>query len=133
SLRRPEWSRTDFIYLLQAARAFDGDQFWGQRLDSLNGGEFGGACPHCTEYLFLVIGEYGFFTAAEEWLNRSQTPRVSIEPASDELPGAGQWLHEQALVAQQLDLVNWIRYVFGTSGCPKCGGSFAVADAIAAV
>jgi hypothetical protein len=133
SWSRPGWSRTDFIYLLQAARAFDGDQLWGQRLDSLVGGEFGGECQHCAEYLYLVIGEYGFFTTAEEWLNRPKTPRVKIEPAQDELPAAGQWLHEQARAAEQSDVLHWIRYVFGTSSCPKCGRSFALPDAIAAV
>src|SRR5262245_34744030 len=51
SLSHPGWSRTEFIYLLQAARAFDGDHFWGQRLESLIHGEFGGACPNCSEDL----------------------------------------------------------------------------------
>lgn len=40
--------REDFIYLLQSARSFDGDQIWGRKLDQLAGGELSGNCPQCT-------------------------------------------------------------------------------------
>jgi hypothetical protein len=76
SLAESGLSKHDFIYLLQAARSFEGDQCWGQELDHLASGEFPGQCPHCGVELYLVIGEYGFFTTAEEWVMRFETPRT---------------------------------------------------------
>ena len=55
-------------------RAFEGDTFWGQELDHLDSGEFPGRCPHCKVNLYLVIGEFGFFTTAEEWVVRRKMP-----------------------------------------------------------
>ncbi len=133
SLSHPGWSRTDFIHLLQAARAFEEDQFWGQRLDGLVSGEFAGACPHCAEDLYLVIGEYGFFVAADEWVNRPETLRRPIESARGELPVVGRWLRDQAQAAGQVEVAEWTRYIFGLGSCPRCGKPFSVPDAIAAV
>lgn len=66
SLAETEWPSTDFIYLLQAMRALEGDAFWGQELDHLADGEFSGVYPHCAVDLYVVIGGYGFFTTDEE-------------------------------------------------------------------
>ena len=142
SLAEPGLSKNDFIYLLQAARALEGDRFWGQELDHLTSGEFPGECPHCGVDLYLVIGEYGFFTTAEEWAQQSgstagaieRRPGIKwaeIEPNDDLLPDVGQSLYERAVVAQQKEVADWIRYVFGTTVCPSCGHQSAVQDAIA--
>jgi hypothetical protein len=142
SLAETGLSIHDFIYLLQAARAFEGDKFWGQELDHLASGEFPGTCPHCGVDLYLVIGEYGFFTTAEEWVTRPGTKpgtieprtginRTPIEPNDRVLPDSGQWLYEHAQASQQHEVAGWIRHVFGTSECPSCGHKFQVQDAIA--
>jgi hypothetical protein len=142
SLAETGLSKGDFIYLLQAARAFEGDRFWGRELDHLASGEFPGNCPDCGVDLYLVIGEYGFFTTAEEWVERTGSTsgaiearqgikRTPIEMNNDVLAGAGQLLYEHAVAAQQAEVADWIRYVFGTSECPSCGHHFAVQDAIA--
>jgi hypothetical protein len=141
SLAEGGMSRNDFIYLLQAGRSFEGDRFWGQALDQLVSGEFSGTCPHCGADLFLVIGEYGFFTTAEDWVQPAGdrpgaiVPRpgimlLPIEPRAGELPDAGGWLIERARAAQQHEVTEWIRYVFGSTGCPSCGGTLEVLDAI---
>lgn len=135
-------SKHDFIYLLQAARSLDGDQFWGQELDHLASGEFPGSCPECGVELYLVIGEYGFFTTAEEWVERPGSQRGKVEPrpgisctpieaSTGELPEAGCWLCDCAEAARQTDVADWIRRLFGTSSCPACEHSFEVQDAIA--
>ncbi len=134
--------RHDFIYLLQSSRSFDGDQFWGQELDHLASGEFPGLCPHCRVDLYIVIGEYGIFTTAEEWVARSGKPgtvRVrpgvkctAIQPDEGALPEIGQWLLDCAHAARQVDVAEWIRYVFGSSECPACNRRFQVIDAIRA-
>jgi hypothetical protein len=141
SLAEPRLSKHDFIYLLQAARFFAGDRFWGQELDHLASGEFLGACPHCGTALYLVIGDYGFFTTADDWVQRpGKTPgaievragikRTPIEPNNAMLPGEGRELYAEARAARQDEVAEWIRHVFGTSGCPACGKKFAVRDAI---
>ena len=132
SLAHPSFSQTDFIYLLQSARAFVGDHLWGQQLEHLADSEFPGLCPGCGRNLFIVIGEEGSFTAAEEWLNRPETPRTEIEPSANELPPTGLWLRQQALAAGQAQVADWIRYLFGTGRCPSCNRPFAIADAIEA-
>jgi hypothetical protein len=142
SLAETGLSKNDFIYLLQAARSFEGDRFWGQQLDHLASGEFSGTCPYCGVDLFLVIGQYGFFTTAEEWVQpaggkpgavvpRPGIKRTPIEPKVDELPEVGRWLFERARGAQQEEVAHWIKCVFGTTVCPSCGGTFEVQDAIA--
>jgi hypothetical protein len=66
--------RIDFIYLLQSMLALEGDSFWVQELDHLADGELPGTCPRCEIDLYLVIGEHGFFTTAEEWIVRHTAP-----------------------------------------------------------
>jgi hypothetical protein len=134
-------ARHEFIYLLQAARSFEGDQFWGHELDHLVSGEFTGTCPHYGVGLFLVIGEYGFFTTPEEWVQlagdkpsfvvpRAGAKCAPIEPRTAELPEVGRWLFECSYAAQQNEVAHWIRCVFGTTACPSCGRRFEVQDAI---
>lgn len=130
SLAQKQLPKHDFIYLLQAARAFAGDQFWGPCLDHLADGEFPGVCPNCKKDLYLVIGEHGFFATAEEWIRRPPFQRSVIEPNNGSMPEVGRWLYEQAQLAQQDSVADWIRYVFGRSVCPSCGHKFAVQDAI---
>ena len=143
SLAETGLSAHDFVYLLQAARSFEGDQFWGQELDHLASGEFPGTCPHCGVDLYLVIGEYGFFATAEEWVQRPGTKPGSIEPRpgikrtpiernSGVLPEVGRWLCEHASAAHQEEVADWIRHVFGTSACPLCDHKLEVQDAIGA-
>jgi len=133
-------ARHEFIQLLQASRALAGDRFWGEKLDHLASGEFPGACPSCDVDLYFVVGEYGIFTTAEEWVVRTGKPgpiivrtditRVPIVPKDGALPEVGQWLYERAQAAGQDDVARWIRCLFGTSECPKCGGAFEVVNAI---
>jgi hypothetical protein len=123
-------STQDLIYLLQATLALAGDRTWGRQLDRLAGGEFEGVCQACNAQLYLVVGEYGFFTTASEWVNRPATPRVPILPADPSaLPETGRWLHEQATRASQPVLADWICHLFGSTQCPKCGAAIDVAEA----
>jgi hypothetical protein len=133
NLRLRGVDRTNFIYLLQAACAFDGELFWGQYLDNLNDGEFEGCCPACEHDLYLVIGEYGFFTTAEEWVTKGANPkRERIKPAElTALSGRAVWLYEAAVKYHQPDVAFAIRHLFGTTKCLECGASFDVAEAIA--
>jgi hypothetical protein len=133
--------KEDFIYLLQAARSFDGDEFWGGKLDQLASGEFPGICPHCGVDLYLVIGKYGYFATAEDWVSpgkksgtvqvRSGVKLAPIEQARGTLPPTAQWLYDRCIAADQGELADCVTYLFGTSECTSCGESFALQDAIA--
>jgi hypothetical protein len=129
ALRTPALSDTDFIYMAQAVLAFRGDVLWGDHLDRLNDGEFQGRCRSCGHDLYLAIGEYGFFTTAEEWVKRPDTRRHSIEPA-DALSDVGGWLQAEALQASRQALASSIRHLFGSTVCPVCGTRLSVEMAI---
>lgn len=140
ALAETELPTHDFIYLLQSARSFEGDRFWGQELDHLASGEFPGLCPCCGVDLYVVIGEYGIFTTAQEWVARSGKPGMvrvrpgvkctAIRPDEGALQEIGQWLLDRAQAARQVDIAEWIRYMFGSSECPACNQRFQVLDAI---
>lgn len=124
-------SQTEFIHLLQATLALLGDTVWGRRLDRLVDGDFEAVCPDCDSDILLVIGKFGFFITAEEWVNRPKVKRNNIAPAqSTDLSGTGFWLYQRAVDHQQEELANWIRHLFGTAHCPRCGNKLVVNEAI---
>jgi hypothetical protein len=141
SLVQPGLSKEDFIYLLQAARAFDGDEVWGRKLGELAGGEFSGICPHCGVDLYLVIGKYGYFATAEDWVSPGKIPGTvqvrpdvkiaQIEPAHGILHPTGQWIYDCCIAAEQGDLAECINYLFGISTCTACGEKFVLQEALA--
>lgn len=123
-------SMEELIYLFQGTLALGGDLNWGRQLDRLIGGEFEGICQACNVYLYLVVGEYGFFTTADEWVNRPATPRIPIRPAtSTALPEIGRWLHGHVSLLSQPVLADWICHLFGSTQCPNCGTAIDVAEA----
>lgn len=122
---------TEIAYLLQAATIFDGDMFWGQRLDCLIAGEFTGRCPSCSHELHLVVGKYGFFVTLEVGgTDYPQSVRVPIAPVEAELSGRAAWLHETAVQHNHSEFALWIRHLFGTTTCPTCGQALEVARAV---
>lgn len=127
---------TSFIYLLEAASAFRGDIFWGRHLSHLADGEFPGRCPVCDYDLYLVIGNHGCFTTAQDSAkpHDAKSKRVPIAPAPPAtLSGWAAWLHDAATQYHQPEVASWSRSVFGTTECPVCGNRFDVAQAIARV
>jgi hypothetical protein len=133
--------KVDFIYLLQAARSFERDEFWGQKLDQLAAWEFSGVCPRCGVDLYLVIGQHGFFATTEDWVSPGSSsgtvrarPGVSlapITPTSGALPTSGQWMYDRCIAAQQAELAECFKHIFGASTCTACGEVFVLLEAIA--
>lgn len=133
SLDSRNWPRSEFICLLKADLAFNGDRLWGKELDRFNGGEFVGNCPNCSVELFLVIGEHGFFTTKDwKWITQPSVVRTAIVPNSGTLPSAAQWMIHRTERVHQTELSTWIKHLFGAGSCPNCGATFGVPDAIAA-
>lgn len=119
----------EFPYLLQAA--FHGDAFWGRNFDHLPSGEFLGVCPQCTTDLYLVIGRYGYFATAEDWVSRKNARRVPITPSSeDKLPSDGAWLFWQAMRHAQREAAQGVLRIFGDTRCPSCDCCVSVVGAI---
>lgn len=119
--------------MLKAQLAFKGERLWSKELDRFNGGEFVGYCPNCGVELYLVIGEYGFFTASESnWNTESSLDRTAIVPNSGTLPLTGQWMINEAERARQSELISWIKHLFGTGTCLICRTEFDACHAIAA-
>jgi hypothetical protein len=129
------FTRNDYVYLLQAALAFQGDRLWGHELDRINeGGEFVGRCPHCDADVYIVLGEGRCFCTTEEWVNLQGTRREPISPcAPSQLPQVGRWLHGQCLAYGDGVLATSICHLFGSSICSDCGQSFQLPDAIGKV
>ena len=121
TLARPTLAPSDFIHVAQAILAFRGDPVWGEQLDRLESGEFEGVCPRCDAELLLVVGQYGFFATAEEWVNRPATKRGPIvAAAAQSLRGAERWLYDRAAAAHQELLMQWLLRLFGSTKCPSC-------------
>lgn len=124
-------SRSDRIYVMQAVLALQGDRLWGRVLDHLSDGEFPALCPACQKDLYVVVGQYGFFVAAGDWVRSPQTSRTAIRPlGTEKLTGVGNWLHSVCDQSGDAELAGWILYLFGFSSCPECRHPFAVADAL---
>ena len=119
---------------LEAAVAFEQESVWGRHLNGVSDGELPGACPRCKAQLHLVVGKYGFFAAAGEWLDKPHTKRTPIRPAASErLRPVGRWLADQASSTKHEELANWIRYLFGSTECPACGAPISVEEAVVAL
>lgn len=128
---RPGCRERDFIYLLQAALAFESGGFWSENLDQLCEGEFEGSCPACTGYLLFAIGEHGFFVTTELWTDPLKVTRYPLLACSvEELPEEGTWLFEQCKKYGYEERAHWFRYLFGQVVCPHCGETISVAEAI---
>lgn len=122
---------TTYIYLLQAALAFDGVPIWEHELDKLSDGEYRLACPTCATENYIVIGEHGNFSTVEDYTQTNTTARFPLQPAPpdslDELP---KRLYVTAQSDGQHDVADRLTYLFGHATCGHCNTSYAVAAAI---
>lgn len=134
TLQAPDLSRGDRVYVMQAVLAMEGNRLWGRKLDGLNHGEFSGLCQGCGADLYIAVGEFGCFCAAEEWVGKPDARRVPVLPKeAAKLEGAGKWLREVCAESGDSELEEWIRCLFGDSKCPACDSPLDVASAIAAM
>ena len=134
TVKNPELSREDRIYVTQSVLAFQGDRLWGRVLDHLNDGEFPASCPACRKDLYIVIGKHGMFVTSDDWVGKPSVVRTEIKPIeADTLTGVGKWLHTVSVQSNDLELSSWLRHLFGASKCPTCGKPFDLPDAIAKI
>jgi hypothetical protein len=127
-------SREERVYVMQSVLAFQGDRLWAKVLDRLIDGEFLGLCRGCRKNLYLVIGKHGFFVTSADWVREPTVVKREIKPLeADTMTGVGKWLHTVSIQSNDLELSNWVRYLFGSSKCPECGKPFNLPDAIAEI
>ncbi|WP_430382902.1 hypothetical protein [Streptomyces sp. P10-4] len=123
----------EYAGLLQDALAFEGVAVWDECLERLAEGEYEVACPYCGVNLFLVIGDDGFFSCADDYA-LGEAERTPLRPADAALPaGPGARLHARALADGQPAFAERLLYLFGQGACTHCGAEFAVADRVADV
>jgi hypothetical protein len=134
TVKNPELPRVDRIYIMQSVLAFQGDRLWGRVLDHLSDGEFPALCTACRKELYLVIGKHGVFVTSADWVREPTVAKTEIKPLeADTMIGVGKWLHTVSIHTNDLELSNWVRYLFGSSKCPECGKPFNLPDAIAEI
>jgi len=134
TVRSPELSREDRIYVMQSVLAFQGDRLWGRVLDHLVDGEFAALCPACRKDLYLVVGKHGSFVTLDDWVREPSAVRTEIKSLeTGALTGQGKWLYAISVQSNDSELSHWVRCLFGTSKCPACGKPFDLPDAIAGI
>ena len=134
TVKNPELSRGDRIYMMQSVLALRGDRLWGRVLDHIVDGEFPAPCPSCGKGLYLVIGKHGAFVTADDWVCKPSVAKTEITPLEvDTLSGVGEWLHTVSVESGDSELADWICHLFGASKCPECGKLFNLPEAIAQI
>jgi hypothetical protein len=131
TLASPALAQADFLYVQQAALAFEDIRSWATELDRLNGGEFEASCPACGTQLHVAIGDYGFFTSEEDYAFNSDVKRERLRPANPaSLKPLARRLYDAALSAGHTELASSICYLFGDGTCVNCQQHFSVSERI---
>jgi hypothetical protein len=131
TLASPALAQADFLYVQQAALAFEDIRPWATELDRLDGGEFEVSCPACGTQLHVAIGDYGFFTSEEDYAINSGVKREPLHPAIPaSLRPLARRLYDAALRAGHTELASAICYLFGDGTCVNCQQHFSVSERI---
>ncbi|WP_326737688.1 hypothetical protein [Streptomyces sp. NBC_01022] len=130
--------RSEYAYLLEAVLSFEGVFGWSEELAwGLTNEEYEVSCPGpgCAAAVFIVVGEYGFFSAVGDYatLPDDQVRTKPLRPAEPAaLTGIGRRLHDVALADGQQEVARTLTHIFGDATCPDCAEDFSVAARISA-
>ncbi|HEX6683654.1 MAG TPA: hypothetical protein VF062_12705, partial [Candidatus Limnocylindrales bacterium] len=124
----PGLTATDFRMRFQAALAFAGYTFWAVISLDYSDEHYRISCPHCAQHLYIVIGEYGNYSAIRHW-NDGDVQRLALRPAEPPtLTGIARWMHDTAAANGEVTLADGLTYLFGDAGCAGCGSIFNIAN-----
>lgn len=116
--------RDGYCHLLEAVLNLEGDIHWGEELIwGIVGGEYELECPgeDCSEVLWVVIGERGFFSTSEDYALSDGVETLPLHPADPgALDGLGRRLHGLALADGHEDVAHALTHAFGEATCPRC-------------
>ncbi|MGW3264381.1 hypothetical protein [Streptomyces sp. NPDC001056] len=134
--RKVTAERSDYCCLLEAVLDLEGDIHWAEDLTGgLVGEEYEFECPApggCAS-LWVVLGERGFFSAAEDYALSDDVETFPLHPADPRaLEGLGRRLYELALADGQEDVALALTYAFGEATCPECEQRFSVVGQVIA-
>ncbi|MFJ3825656.1 hypothetical protein [Streptomyces nodosus] len=117
--------RNDYCHLLEAILNLEGHIHWAQDLIwGIVNEEYELECPDpdgCTS-LWVVIGERGFFSAAEDYaLSDDNIETVPLHPADPRvLEGLARRLYDLGLADGHEQVAHALTYAFGEATCPEC-------------
>ncbi|MCX5399148.1 hypothetical protein [Streptomyces sp. NBC_00102] len=135
-LRRTTTDRNDYCYLLEALLGLEGDIHWAEDLFwGIVNEEYELDCPdpECCAPVWVVVGERGFFSTAQDYALSDDVETLPLRPAApDALDGLGRRLHGMALADGHAEVADALTYAFGEAVCPSCERRFPVAGQIAA-
>lgn len=122
--------RNDYCHLLEAVLNLEGDIHWAEDLIwGLVSEEYELECPDpdgCAS-LWVVIGERGFFSAAEDYALSDDVETFPLHPADPHaLEGLGRRLYDLALTDGHEEVAHALTYAFGDATCPECEQRFSV-------
>ncbi|MGW4510971.1 hypothetical protein ACWEO4_03015 [Streptomyces sp. NPDC004393] len=128
--------RNDYCYLVEAALNLEGDIHWAENLIwGVVSEEYELECPDpdgCAS-LWVIIGERGFFSAAEDYALSDDIETFPLHPADPRaLEGLGRRLYDLALADGHEEVARALTYAFGEATCPECEQRFSVVGQIVA-
>ncbi|MEW2619102.1 hypothetical protein [Streptomyces sp. NPDC048106] len=134
--RRVFADRSDYCWLIEAVLNLEGDVHWAEDLfHGILDEEYELECPDpdgCAS-LWVVLGERGFFSAAEDHALTDDAGTFPLHPADPRaLDGLGRRLHDLALADGHEDVARSLTYAFGEATCPECERRLSVVGQIIA-
>ncbi|MFD7403420.1 hypothetical protein ACFV7R_12245 [Streptomyces sp. NPDC059866] len=128
--------RNDYCHLLEAVLNLEGDIHWAQDLIwGVVSEEYELECPDpdgCTS-VWVIIGERGFFSAAEDYALSDDVETFPLHPAdARSLEGLGHRLYDLALADGHEEVARVLAYAFGDAICPECKRRFSVVGQVIA-
>jgi hypothetical protein len=128
--------RTDYCHLLEAVLNLEGDIHWAEDLIwGVVNEEYELECPDpdgCAS-LWVVIGERGFFSAAEDHALSDDVDTYPLHPADPRArEGVGRRLYDLALADGHEEVARALTYAFGEATCPECEQRLSVVGQIIA-
>ncbi|MGW7673538.1 hypothetical protein ACWGJX_41630 [Streptomyces sp. NPDC054775] len=129
--------RNDYCHLVEAILNLEGDIHWAEDLIwGVVSEEYELECPDpdgCTS-LWVILGERGFFSTAEDYaLSDDDVETLPLHPADPRaLEGLGRRLYDLALTDGHEEVAHALTHSFGEATCPECGQRMSVVEQIVA-
>jgi hypothetical protein len=122
--------RNDYCHLVEAVLNLEGDIHWAETLVwGVVSEEYELECPDpdgCAS-LWVIFGERGFFSAAEDYALSDDIETFPLHPADPRaLEGLGRRLYDLALDDGHEEVARALTYAFGEATCPECRQRFSV-------
>ncbi|MFD8504037.1 hypothetical protein ACFV2L_15130 [Streptomyces sp. NPDC059687] len=127
----------DYCYLVEAILNLEGDIHWAEDLIfGVVSEEYELECPDpdgCTS-LWVILGERGFFSTAEDYaLSEDDVETFPLHPADPgDLQGLGRRLYDLTLTDGHEEVAHALTHAFGEATCPECGRRLSVVEQIIA-